>query len=207
MLIFDSYLLLYHASWCVLYLAVHISELLWQGIPFVIDNGPEQGQDNTAFWRESVRKAKKITHWFRAKIPLQAAEGMLTQPRAEPRELLPGARQLCWWGFPALPWKTVHGNCAPSLGAPGWCTGPPWGTRAHKKAWRQTNKCMYRKAFMCSMELGGFHPCRLACAVNWDGGQRWGESFDKSFCAGVWGGTTVMKWASTPWGERSLPCC
>jgi len=49
MLIFDGYLSLYHASSCVLYIAVHIRELLWEGTPFVIENGPEKGQENTGF--------------------------------------------------------------------------------------------------------------------------------------------------------------
>lgn len=57
MLIFEDYLLLCHDSWSVLYLSLSISEILWEGTPFVT----EKNQDNRGFWRESVGKAKKTT--------------------------------------------------------------------------------------------------------------------------------------------------
>lgn len=113
---------------------------------------------------------KSRKHWFRAKATLQPVEGMLTLPRAEPCQLLSGARQLCLGGFPALWWNTAHGNCAPSLEASRGCTGP-WGTCAHKQVWQPAKTRVYTARLSCTVwSLAGFTLTDL-CAVGWDG--RW----------------------------------
>lgn len=99
---------------------------------FVMENGPEKSQENTGSWENLFLKL--IILWFRAKIPLQCwghnypaqHRAMWAAPRSSRVD------QAFQMGCSFLEWNAAYGNCAPSVGAPGWHVGLPWGTYAHK---------------------------------------------------------------------------